>query len=57
MNADAPPPSLPLQEHRKDPARSMLRRILPTAGPFVKPLKLVGAELRGAGAWGGESRS
>lgn len=32
-----------IAEHRKDPARSMLRRILPTAGPFVKPLKLVEA--------------
>lgn len=44
MPTRPPPRSAPLpQEHRQDPRRSRLRRIVPTVGSFFTPLKLVGA--------------
>jgi hypothetical protein len=40
------------QEHRQDPRRSRLKRIVPTIGSFFTPLKLVSRHDRGEGASG-----
>lgn len=39
---NSPPQSCVSQEHRQDPKRSRLRRLVPQLGNFFTPLKLVG---------------